>query len=354
MKNLQKDLLQSLPTNVVEDMKICGIDLAKMQNISHLGVGLSNQNFHLINQQGQWVLRVNSLDTKPLCERTLEVESWLIAYQGGIAPKLEYASSDSRYLLSQFCRQESFDWGRMLSFQGTELNAEQPLAYPSAVPLLQQLLLTLTALPAPEKSVSLRQQWYQYQQQLQQARLKSTATPDMLTSIKWLADHRLFSRLFNQVDYWIEQVSSLEQFGQYSHRDLNPHNILYSSGRLICIDFEYTCCAHPLWDLATVLATHKLSKLQRKELIDGYLNNHPKLIENDSKYIAAMVNLYWVFSAAWALLMSFNVRVSTSNEEPSRGQCLLLTNLDEAPKSAALYRDYFIDSLSFIEVTQSE
>jgi thiamine kinase-like enzyme len=61
----------------------------------------------------------------------------------------------------------------------------------------------------------------------------------------------------------------------FCHNDLNPSNLLVAKdGHLKIIDWEYASIGDPLFDLAGLIVTHQLNKVQEKELLKGYLNGN--------------------------------------------------------------------------------
>jgi thiamine kinase-like enzyme len=73
---------------------------------------------------------------------------------------------------------------------------------------------------------------------------------------------------------------------------------------LYCIDFEYCCSSHPLFELAGVIACHRLSPSARQWLIQQYLDNHPHLTSNSVQALGAALDIFWLYSCAWALQMA--------------------------------------------------
>lgn len=197
-------------------------------------------------------------------------------------------------------------------------------AYPDqAHELLLALLLRLRDLPQGQNSVSMSEQWLLYQRQLQRLLPRSqspdAASPEalhrdgelaqfqklMLTpSCHWQQRARQLLGRQAQISDGLATLAACLIRPQFCHRDLNPHNVLLKDQRLYCIDFEYAAASHPLFDLATVLATHDLTPAQQWFLLQQYLDNHPNLTKDALKAVPAAMDIYWVFACAWALLMA--------------------------------------------------
>ncbi|MXR67127.1 phosphotransferase [Shewanella sp. JBTF-M18] len=299
-----ESLRARLPEAVNARLAELGCPLDERTQIQVLSRGLSNQNYHLTNADNQLVLRVNSQASSQISARDHEVANWRMAEQQGIAPELVYVSPDNRFYLSRFIDTEE-DWSRLMTANPAHPLQDECVTRPGAEVLLLDLLKGLGHLPLPENPISVTEQWLRYYRQLAQI-AESLDTGGMPASYlepwhkRWLA----LKAHQGRVEAVLEQLNACELAPQYSHRDLNPHNLLVSQGKLWCIDYEYACSSHPLVDLASVLATHRLSTEQRHRLILGYLNEHPKLNDKALAAIPCAMALYWYFAACWALLMA--------------------------------------------------
>lgn len=294
-------LHESLPEAVKTQLASLGCPLDATTHIQALSRGLSNQNYHLSNAGKQLVLRVNSQASSQISARDHEVANWRLAQRQGIAPELIYVAPDNRFYLSRFIDTEE-DWSRLMTANPAHPLQDEAVTRHDAEVLLLELLRGLSRLPVPENPISVSEQWRRYFHRLDSI-AEGCRTPASYSD-RWqqrwleLKAHRA------RVDAVLAELDACELAPQYSHRDLNPHNLLMSQGRLWCIDYEYACSSHPLVDLASVLATHSLSTEQRHKLILGYLEGHPKLNHKAQAAIPAALALYWYFAACWALLMA--------------------------------------------------
>jgi thiamine kinase-like enzyme len=97
------------------------------------------------------------------------------------------------------------------------------------------------------------------------------------------------------------------------HNDLVAANILYADGVRL-LDWEYACDNDPLFDLATIVAHHRLRTRQARRLLDAYFDDggvrwRKRLAEQQIVYDA----LTWLWQAAEAA----NGRPPDNNEKPA-------------------------------------
>ncbi|MGL5390176.1 MAG: phosphotransferase family protein, partial [Shewanella sp.] len=232
-----------------------------------------------------------------------------------LAPALLWVSPDSRYYLSEFIVEEplltsaqcerlaKIPWSALACQVGGAQLLAGPRqwgasAYPNAAhTLLLRLLLQLRDLPTGDNSIAMCEQWQQYQLQLQRL------LPRGLSCDWQLRARQLLSRQ-SQITDDLATLKACLIRPQFCHRDLNPHNLLLKQQRLYCIDFEYAAASHPLFDIATVLATHRLTPAQQRCLLQQYLDKHPHLTKDAEAAVPAAMAMYWIFACAWALLMA--------------------------------------------------
>lgn len=294
-----------LPSNVLSEVERvfaklgCYID--DSWAVAPLSRGLSNQNYHLVTGNGQFVLRINSQASSQICKRDDEVMNWRLAQTAQLAPELLYVSDDSRFYLSRYIQTQQ-DWSQLMTANPAHPLIEEHECWPGGEQALLRLLKGLSELPLPAISMSVGEQWHSYYQQLQTI-ADGPSLPESYQQA-WQQRWQALKALSERVDELLLSLDACMVSPQFSHRDLNPHNLLMSGGRLWCIDYEYACSSHPLVDLASVLASHRLSSNQRHSLILGYLSEHPHLNDRAQAAIPNAVALYWVFAACWALLMA--------------------------------------------------
>ncbi|ABV87154.1 phosphotransferase [Shewanella pealeana] len=288
--------------------------LSQVSLIAPLTQGLSNQNYYIRGlhpskpRAAEWVLRINSWASSQICNRQHEVLNWQLASQAKLAPQLVYVSPDKQFYLSEFFAQnEQRCWSDLITANASHPIVTMQELWPGAEYKLLELLNGLKKLPAPNNVMGFDEQWQVYQrrlelmqQQLRTHKLKS------LEVESWLDLHSQLVALKQQVGDMLARLAGCLVNLQFSHRDLNPYNILVVEDKLKCIDFEYACSSHPLSDLASVIASHSLSSEQRRWLIENYLSEHPNLNSKAGNAVPAAVDLYWVFAVCWALQMAFD------------------------------------------------
>jgi thiamine kinase-like enzyme len=305
--------LLSLPNNVLEMMQqMMPVALfhrlnAQCTAISFLNTGISNVNIKLSCDDGDKVLRVNQPHST-WCDRALEVECWQAAMAANIAPALIWVSDDKKVYLSEFIDQPDIDWSifsAMHSNASIQQETNKPVLAVDAVPLLSALLSKLSALPVPRTSITVSVQWQQYAHQLDS--LSTTQTEP-----QWHHAWQQLLRLNGFVQHWLSQLEACVLLPVFCHRDLTPHNLLLGgsvSHQLLSIDYEYAVASHPLFDLASVIASHQLSTTQVSQLIDKVIIQYCQIssltdVAAAKAALPAAINCFWLFSAMWALLMA--------------------------------------------------
>nr|WP_275658949.1 phosphotransferase [Shewanella sp. Isolate11] len=278
-----------------------GCDISQALNVVSLSRGLSNQNFLITQASGQYVLRVNSLASNAICSRSAEVANWRAAESGQLAPELMFVSADRQYFLSEFIVTDK-DWSELMTANSAHPLIDNHQHWGGVEEQLLSLLNRLSQLPAPDNHISASEQWQTYLTSLSQCAIKHE--PDS----QWQQRYLHFLTHQTRVKQILAMLDSCMLSAQYCHRDLNPHNLLLKDNRLYCIDFEYACLSHPLTDLASVLATHRLSTPQRHWLISQYLSGHPHLTQDALTAVPAAIELYWYFACCWGLLMASHVQ----------------------------------------------
>ncbi len=288
--------------------------LTQVTVIVALTQGLSNRNYYVRgihaskNSESEWVLRVNSWASTQICDRSSEIAAWCDASYAALAPKVVYISPEKDFYLSEYITQnDNQSWSDLISANGAHPLSTIGERWPNAEQLLLQLLNGLKALPVPQNIITVEQQWQIYHARLSQMQqLLWQHIDNSPHSAAWLQQ---YDKLLAQQDAVAEMLGSLNLClinNQFSHRDLNPFNILVMQDKLNCIDFEYACSSHPLCDLASVISSHSLSSKQRHWLIENYLDKQTNLNHHAQDAIPAAVDLYWVFAVCWALQMAFD------------------------------------------------
>ncbi|WP_445945802.1 phosphotransferase [Shewanella sp.] len=275
-----------------------------------LSEGLSNDNYRLCCSQGDWVLRVNRQQSV-WCDRQQELANWRCAAKAGLAPGLIWHSDDNTFYLSQFIIQAK-PWSALMGPQAQNnsqdlfmaehkhLACSSLLDENKPIGLLMDLLRPLSQLPVPDVALTPRVQWQDYFTRLTAITVDTRHVP----TSAWQQAFEQLSALSVQIELWLTQLESCLVANQYCHRDLNPSNLLLVGDRLQCIDFEYATASHPLFELASVIATHQLTPFQVSSLTQQYLAFNPNVNQSGLEAMPAAMNCYWLCCAAWALLMA--------------------------------------------------
>ncbi|WP_196223414.1 choline/ethanolamine kinase family protein [Roseibium sp. RKSG952] len=106
------------------------------------------------------------------------------------------------------------------------------------------------------------------------------------------------------------------------HGDLSPGNLLYSEGRLVLIDWEYSGQSEPAWDLAYATLENGFNPETETTFLEAYCGGQPGNALVD-RY-EAMKSVCDTVSAAWAL-----GQVAASRE-PDRFSEFAQTRIDRA------------------------
>ncbi|WP_051484535.1 phosphotransferase [Shewanella waksmanii] len=284
-----------------------GVRFSQHTQVFRLSEGLSNLNYLIKDGEQAFVLRLNHKGSDGFVSREHELNCWQLAAQAKLAPKILFVSEDRQCYLSEFIVTDK-PWSQQMTASQSHADATQHTLCPDAEQRLADLLLGLQSLPLPANHMGLTGQWQHYLQQLALAndalKASSPSSDTLGEQQRWC---RRWHRL-NEYEQVVRQAISLSDSylirPQFCHRDLTPHNLLHADGRLFCIDFEYACASHPLFDLAVILQTHNLSSMQQQRLCDIYFAQQSNLKPNAANAMTSISSLYWFYSAAWALLMA--------------------------------------------------
>lgn len=286
--------------------------VTEIHAITPLTEGLSNSNYYVQGRHSnplagtKWVLRLNSHASSAICDRRSEVEIWRQVSQAKLAPNIVYISPDHRFYLSEYLEQTGTKRWNQLLCERSAVADEQASIWPDAEHLLLSLLNGLSALSPQAHVITLRQQWQIYNRRLTAMQQQLRSNDDHPLTCQWQQQMHCLTAQSDNINRLLLTLEHCCIRQQFSHRDLNPQNILRMQDRLYCIDFEYACRSHPLCDLASVLSSHALSSSQRDWLIDHYLSQNQNLNQHAKAAVPAAIDLYWVFAVSWALQMAFD------------------------------------------------
>ncbi|GGI84512.1 phosphotransferase [Shewanella gelidii] len=367
----------------------------------YLNLGLSNKNFRFLAKYSDcepqfFVLRQNQSEMLTEHARRLELENWQLASQLDIAAPLIWSSEDGLFYVSRFIAQKAFDW----SYWQAEVPAKQfrlysdrqdlkscltnklsnstklyidlgmvPLATVDASKLtaaskpceqqrlsrltfeamiqraperaLLELLNTLIEVPAPHNMISTAEQWHHYRDRLMAISAQLEDSKLLNPQLKhWQAMLNNMLMQESEIESWLQQMQANLLTPQFCHRDLNPYNLLVENDRLVCIDFEYACCSNPLFDLASILCTHRLNPDQQQWLIENYLENHPNLKSAAIDSVYAACKIYWLFATSWALMMAADEYMGIVGLDNSESEPETVKNLADYLQFAQTYLRY--------------
>ncbi|MBM7073305.1 phosphotransferase [Shewanella sp. 202IG2-18] len=268
--------------------------------------GLSNKNYLLKTQNCSYVIRENSPQSNAMCNRDNEVICWQTAAAQKLAPALIWFNNDKSYYLSEFIRQPA---NKIIEANATF-----------------NLLNQLQQLPKPEREITSQRQWQIYQYQLNQLvediELQLKVTTIHKTEFKqWMQFVQFLNAKQTNFSAWTDDILASTNELQFSHRDLNPDNLLIRGDRLICIDFEYACAAEPVYDIASAIESNHFSALDQQWLTEKYFANNKKASSDSTKVFPAMQKVYWGFFYYWAAIMAgetlkqMNVKSSSAKLE---------------------------------------
>ena len=229
--------------------------------------GFTNHNFHLQNNEHNWVLRIPKPETNQTINRQHEAHNARIAYSLGIAPDCLW-------------RDDS----------GLSLNLSLPDSRPMNTndidnrATLGKLLKKLNRLHKSKSkflgTVDLAELLPRYYEQVP-GHLQSQIEPGYRIAIAKL-----------------ESLSDKEKILVPSHNDLVLENILIdAAGQIWLIDWEYSSMASPYWDLATLCNAAKLDQTQCAWLITEYGNHHLNLVPEilfDYRYMLDVLSTCWM------------------------------------------------------------
>ena len=263
-----------------------GSNAPKLKLISS---GLSNKNYILKTAEKSYVLRKNSDQSNFVCDRDNEIACWQLAASANLAPELIWSSSDNNYYLSEYIPQP----------QQKILDSE----------MLLTLLEELKLLPKPKLEITSQKQWLIYQDKVEalfdeMQHLVHTAPKFIPEFESWKQNYQFIENKQAQLKSWTSDITAATSSTQYSHRDLNPDNILLRSDQLICIDFEYTCAAEPLYDLISITESNLTSEIEKRAIAEKYVLNHNGICNNAINTLPSMKKVYWCFFYYWALMMA--------------------------------------------------
>jgi thiamine kinase-like enzyme len=229
--------------------------------------GLTNHNFHLQNNEHDWVLRIPKPETNQYINRQHEAYNARLANNLGIAPDNVWC--DKSGLSLSVCLADS----RSISTNDMENETTQG-----------KLLMTICRLHKNKKKffgvADLAELLPRYYKQVP-GHFQNQIEPDYRKAIVKL-----------------ENLPDREKMLVPSHNDLVLENILIdAAGQIWLIDWEYSSMTSPYWDLATLCNAAKLDQTQCTELLTEYGNHHLDLVPEilfDYRFILGVLSTCWM------------------------------------------------------------
>ena len=229
--------------------------------------GFTNHNFHLQNNEHDWVLRIPKAETNQYINRQHEGHNAGIAYSLGIAADCVW--------------RDQFGLSLSVTLPDTRPVNNRDLASETT---LGKLLAAIYQLHNSKKkflgSVDLTELLSRYYEQVP-VHLQNQIEPRYRIAIAKL-----------------EGLSDKEKILVPSHNDLVLENIMIDAvGKVWLIDWEYSSMASPYWDLATLCNAAKLDQTQCAWLITEYNNHCLKLVPEilfDYRYMLDVLSTCWM------------------------------------------------------------
>ncbi|MCK7595957.1 phosphotransferase family protein [Microbulbifer sp. CAU 1566] len=202
--------------------------------------GLTNRSFLIDAGDKKLVLRINAPNSLALdLNRAAEAEALQQASPKDLCAPLVYVDPAHRYLLTQFV-------------DGAPLDINQPQAFAQ----LAQLLRQIHQLPPISVQLDIADKADRYWQSIDR-------NTDFFPAL---------AQLYQLMELQLKQSSARPENYRLCHNDLLPDNLLQDrSGQLRAIDWEYTACGDPFFDLATVTTGYDLDRQQQRALLSEYL-----------------------------------------------------------------------------------
>lgn len=236
--------------------------------------GYTNLNFHLKNEQHDWVLRIPKDKTNGYINRTTEAHNANIAFNLGLAPRCLWRDN-SGFSLSDTIKQTR-------SLEVADLNNPERLK--QLVTALQQLHQSNQAFRGMVDISELLTRYYQLMPKSNQQQL---------------ADRYCDANI--KIKTVLKQAHRLVP----SHNDLVLENILLNSNshthRVWIIDWEYATMASPYWDLATLCNQGQFTPSNADNLLSLYQNKSKDLnsgVLSNYRDILNALSAFWMVALA--------------------------------------------------------
>ena len=229
--------------------------------------GFTNQNFHLRNNQHDWVLRIPKQETNQYINRQHEIHNANLANRLAIAPECIWRDETGLSLSMTLLNSPTIN--------KNNLNNEK---------VLNNLVVTLCRLHKSENkfqgTVNLAELLHLYYRLIPQQLQRQIETSYKIAVSK------------------IERLAVKEKSLVPSHNDLVLENILIDgSEKVWFIDWEYASMASPYWDLATLCNAASFDQLQCTRLLAEYKRHNLNLdteILFEYRYLLKVLSICWM------------------------------------------------------------
>lgn len=201
--------------------------------------GYTNRNFHLRNDQYDWVLRIPRARTNGFIDRTAEAHNQVLAHRLKIAPRVTWRNSHGITLTPT-------------------LSASRELC---AADFGNDAMLKIIVEPI---------------RRLHRSELPFHGRADLqelLSSYYAMLNEHVQQRLaprLRQAERVLKLLQDCDETYVASHNDLVLENMMLDNTRLWLIDWEYSAMASPYWDLATLCNSANLDLRQSQRLLRIY------------------------------------------------------------------------------------
>ena len=247
--------------------------------------GLTNHSYHVSVGAGRYVLRMPGAGTRAYIDRAQEAHNARAAARLGIAPEVLHSDPETGVALVR-----CIDGGRALDERAFRDSA----TLEGAVELLARL---------HRSGADFRGEMALFPKLDQYFRLCcARRRPELLAPLQGLR------RRAQRLGTWLEGAREAHR---PCHIDPAPSNFMRAAGaspRLYLLDWEFSACCEPVWDLACLSAEAALCEAQDRHLLACYYGRAGA--RREDRFVAYK-GLLHLLTAAWAAL-----RVADGDEAP--------------------------------------
>jgi thiamine kinase-like enzyme len=229
--------------------------------------GFTNQNFHLKNNQHDWVLRIPKQKTNRYIDRKQERHNASLANRLGIAPECIWRDDTGLSLTRTLLKSDTIN----------ETNLASQKILNKLAGTLGRLHRSKTRFHGVVNLAELLRRYYQ------------------------LIPERLQSQIeagYNLALEKFETLSAKDNLLVPSHNDLVLENILIDEAEKIWfIDWEYASMASPYWDLATLCNAADFDPAECVKLLEEYKKYNLKLDYQtliEYRYMLKVLSICWM------------------------------------------------------------